>query len=229
MFIVTHAQNRRRELVSTLAELLNEKPRYCYAPSFAFAFSQYTVDRDAVIHPSENAEQQAVIDLAALLNRRGFECEVSDIAADAPESEGHYTVCVERGKISEETLSKLRRIVRGKAGLLRQALGESSLEILTEAQNCIFPWFPADSDETSRNAYAVFIEKLIAFAEQRTRVTAEDKPCDNPKYAFRCFLLRLGFIGVEYRKERAVLLRNLQGCSAFRSGRPNQTETEEQI
>ena len=229
MFIITHAQARRRELVSTLAELLNEKPHYCYAPSFAFDFSQYTVDRDAIIHPSENAEQQAVINLAALLNRRGFECEVIDIAADAPESEGHYTVCVERGKISEETLSKLRRIVRGKAGLLRQALGESSLEILTEAQNCIFPWFPADSDETSRNAYAVFIEKLIAFAKQRTRVTADDKPSDNPKYAFRCFLLRLGFIGAEYRKERAVLLRNLQGCSAFRSGRSDQTETEEQL
>ena len=226
MFIITHAQDRRRELVSTLAELLNEKPRYCYAPSFAFAFSQCTVDRDAVIHPSENAEQQAVIDLAALLNRRGFECEVRDIAADAPESEGHYTVRIERGKISEETLNKLRRIVRGKAGLLRQALGESSLEILADAEDCTFPWFPTDSDETTRNAYAVFIEKLIAFAEQRTRVTAEDKPCDNPKYVFRCFLLRLGFIGTEYRKERAVLLRNLQGCSAFRSSRPNQTETE---
>ena len=227
MFIVTHAQDRRRELVSTLAKLLNEKPRYCYAPSFAFAFSQCTVDRDAVIHPSENAEQQAVIDLAALLNRRGFECEVRDIAADAPESEGHYTVRIERGKISEETLNKLRRIVRGKAGLLRQALGESPLEILADAEDCTFPWFPTDSDETTRNAYAVFIEKLIAFAEQRTRVTAEDKPCDNPKYVFRCFLLRLGFIGTEYRKERAVLLRNLQGCSAFRSGRPSQTETEE--
>lgn len=229
MFIVTHAQDRRRELVSTLAELLNEKPRYCYAPSFAFAFSQYTVDRDAVIHPSDNAEQQAVIDLAALLNRRGFECVVRDIAADASESAGHYTVRVERGKISEETLSKLRRIVQGKAGLLRQALGDSSLEILADAENCAFPWFPADSGETSRNAYAVFIEKLIAFAEQRTRITVENKPCDNPKYAFRCFLLRLGFIGVEYRKERAVLLRNLRGCSAFRSGRADQTETEERV
>ena len=164
MFIITHAQARRRELVITLAELLNEKPRYCYAPSFAFAFSQYTVDRDAVIHPSENAEQQAVIDLAALLNRRGFECEISDIAADPPESEGHYTVHVERGKISEETLNKPCRIVRGKAGLLCQALGDSSLEILADAEDCTFPWFPADSDETSRNAYALFIEKLIAFA-----------------------------------------------------------------
>ena len=119
--------------------------------------------------------------------------------------------------------------MQGKAGLLRQALGDSSLEILADAENCAFPWFPADSGETSRNAYAVFIEKLIAFAEQRTGITVENKPCDNPKYAFRCFLLRLGFIGVEYRKERAVLLRNLRGCSAFRSGRADQTETEERV
>ena len=44
----------------------------------------------------------------------------------------------------------------------------------------------------------------------------------------RCFLLRLGFIGTEYKRARAVLLRNLQGSSAFRDGgRPHQTKTEE--
>ena len=41
---------------------------------------------------------------------------------------------------------------------------------------------------------------------------------DNDKYAFRCFLLRLGFIGDEYKIARKVLLRNLKGNSAFRYG-----------
>lgn len=41
---------------------------------------------------------------------------------------------------------------------------------------------------------------------------------DNDKYAFRCFLLRLGFIGSEYKTERKILLRNLTGSSAFRNG-----------
>ena len=41
---------------------------------------------------------------------------------------------------------------------------------------------------------------------------------DNDKYAFRCFLLRLGFIGDEYKIARKVLLRNLTGNSAFRYG-----------
>ena len=41
---------------------------------------------------------------------------------------------------------------------------------------------------------------------------------DNDKYAFRCFLLRLGFIGDEYKIARKVLLRYLTGNSAFRYG-----------
>ena len=44
------------------------------------------------------------------------------------------------------------------------------------------------------------------------------KETDNDKYAFRCFLLRLGFIGSEYKSERKILLRNLTGSSAFRNG-----------
>ena len=75
-----------------------------------------------------------------------------------------------------------------------------------------------ESDEKSRQAYTTLIEKLIEFARERTRVTASDKETDNPKYAFRCFLLRLGFIGAEYKRERAILLRNLEGNGAFKSG-----------
>ena len=51
------------------------------------------------------------------------------------------------------------------------------------------------------------------------RVTAKEKDVDNEKYAFRCFLLRLGFIGTEYKAERKILLRNLDGSSAFKAGR----------
>ncbi|HQH66565.1 MAG TPA: virulence protein, partial [Clostridia bacterium] len=36
----------------------------------------------------------------------------------------------------------------------------------------------------------------------------------------RCFLLRLGFIGDEYKAARKILLRNLSGSGAFKSGNP---------
>ena len=49
-------------------------------------------------------------------------------------------------------------------------------------------------------------------------MTATEKEVDNEKYAFRCFLLRLGFIGAEYKVERKILLKNLTGSSAFKNG-----------
>jgi len=72
----------------------------------------------------------------------------------------------------------------------------------------------------------MFICKLCEMARNQKRVVAKEKPADNDKYAFRCFLLRLGFIGAEYKAERKILLRNLTGSSAFKSGQPAGKEAE---
>lgn len=61
------------------------------------------------------------------------------------------------------------------------------------------------------------------------RITAKEKETDNDKYAFRCFLLRLGFIGESYKQERKILLRNLSGSSAFKSGNPKVQEMVNRI
>ena len=52
--------------------------------------------------------------------------------------------------------------------------------------------------------------------------TASPKPqqVENPKYAMRTWLLRLGFIGAEFATARDILTRNLAGDAAFRHGRP---------
>ncbi len=55
-------------------------------------------------------------------------------------------------------------------------------------------------------------------ARRQKRVVATLLETDNDKYAFRCFLLRLGFISDEYKIARKVLLKNLSGNSAFRYG-----------
>ena len=55
-------------------------------------------------------------------------------------------------------------------------------------------------------------------ARTQKRVTATERTIENEKYAFRCFLLRLGFIGDEFKSARKILLRNFTGSSAFKSG-----------
>ena len=77
--------------------------------------------------------------------------------------------------------------------------------------------FPsADGDELA--AYTQFISRLCDMARDAKRVSSKPTETDNDKYAFRCFLLRLGFIGKEYKTARKILLRNLTGNSASRYG-----------
>ena len=85
-----------------------------------------------------------------------------------------------------------------------------------------FPWFEGrDLDADEVKTYTHLISALCDMARNQKRITAKEKATDNDKYAFRCFLLRLGFIGAEYKDERKILLRDLSGNSAFKSGKCN--------
>ena len=55
------------------------------------------------------------------------------------------------------------------------------------------------------------LAKEISYASPKPQQT------ENEKYAFRCWMLRLGFIGDEFKTARQILLRNMDGNSAFRT------------
>ena len=55
-------------------------------------------------------------------------------------------------------------------------------------------------------------------SKDQKRINKTESSTENEKYAFRCFLLRLGFIGNEHKNDRKVLLKNLTGSSAFKGG-----------
>ena len=67
-----------------------------------------------------------------------------------------------------------------------------------------------------------YIQLCLALSQMAKDVrTASPKPQqnENPKYAMRTWLLRLGFIGGEFTTARDFLTRNLSGDTAFRHGR----------
>lgn len=67
-----------------------------------------------------------------------------------------------------------------------------------------------------------YIQLCLALSQMaKTVKSASCKPQqnENPKYAMRTWLLRLGFIGEEFATARDVLTRNLDGDAAFRNGR----------
>ncbi len=128
------------------------------------------------------------------------------------------TVSLPRESFTDAALENLHRLVDAKAALIKKALAVESLPVEADAEKVSFPWFSDGQDGDSAKAYTHFITALCDMARRQKRVTAKERPADNEKYAFRCFLLRLGFIGEEYKGERKGLLKNFSGNGSFKSG-----------
>ena len=125
------------------------------------------------------------------------------------------TVEVPLDKVQVGNLTKL---LDAKGSLIKKALGIDDLRFELLEDRIAFPWFSEPQPEET-TAYTHFIAALCQVSRDAKRITAKEKPVDNEKYAFRCFLLRLGFIGNAYKVDRKILLRNLSGSSAFKSGK----------
>ncbi|EOS24401.1 hypothetical protein C804_05222 [Lachnospiraceae bacterium A4] len=156
--------------------------------------------------------------------------EPQETATDAPETAAGeenpepqeagtgLTVSLPREAFTDVALENLRKLVDAKAALIKKALAVETLPVETDEEKVSFPWFVDGQDGDSVKAYTHFITALCDMARKQKRVTAKERTTDNEKYAFRCFLLRLGFIGEEYKNERKILLKNLSGNGSFKSG-----------
>ena len=83
---------------------------------------------------------------------------------------------------------------------------------------------PADGRQNGIHAGQLksYIQLCLALSQMAKTVrTASPKPQqnENPKYAMRTWLLRLGFIGEEFSTARELLTKRLDGDAAFRNGR----------
>lgn len=121
----------------------------------------------------------------------------------------------------------LEKMVTSKAALILKAIGvpESSngedLPIERTESTLRFPWFPLPASKDAIDAYSRFVLALCELAKKQRRVTMKDVDIDSggsEKFAFRCFLLRLGFKGDEYKSARKILLSKLSGSGSFKSG-----------
>ena len=124
-----------------------------------------------------------------------------------------------------EKLDNLAKLVNAKAPLLKAALGTDDLSIQQTDDTLKFPWFGDGLDADTVKAYASLIGMLCATAKAKKRVTAKAKAVEgSPKFAMRCFMLSLGFIGEEYRVTRKILLSKLEGSSSWKFGPPSKVE-----
>lgn len=131
------------------------------------------------------------------------------------------TISLPLDSFTENSLENLKRLVESKKTLLMHSIGTDALPIEISEDKVEFPWFPFTAEPEEIEAYSRLVTALCEMARTQRRITAKDTEPENQKYAFRCFLPRLGFVGDQYKSARKILLRNLPGNSAFRKAQPN--------
>ena len=218
---------RRKELVKIISDITGARAEYQYMPTCNYEIDYFTVTKDGMLLFDDCADREEVEQVLDAIAAAGFECEPqsgeeqpseeeSEATRTAPQSETvGLTVEISLDKVAVGNLTKL---LDAKGGLIKKALGVQNIGIEILKDRVAFPWFTELPDTDAVQAYTHFLSALCEMSKNAKRVTVTVKAVENEKYAFRCFLLRLGFIGAEYKTERKILLKNLTGSSAFKSG-----------
>ena len=226
----TLAGEQRKQMAQVISEIIQEKVVYKRVPTCAYQIGFFTISKGGVLSWTEDTDAETVKGVVAGLQMMGFtaktelriaeQTDSSEKAAsdDALEEEikdsDKLTVEIPLRLVDEATLANLDRIIEGKGNLIRKAIGADSLAYEVTDGKVLFPWFTLSGDADETLAYTQLISKLVEQARTAKRVTMKEKKVENEKYAFRCFLLRLGFIGEEYKEARKILLKNLTGNGA---------------
>lgn len=204
---------KRKELVNLIANFTGCSPVYKGAPTFAYEVDHFTITRDGTLEFDDRADSEVIERLLEMLYDNSFIAESED------KQESESTGLTVEMPLEKVNVGNLTSLLDAKGGLIRKALGIDALPIEIGETTIKFPWFTELPEPDEAKAYTHLIAALCEMSRNQKRITAKEKAVDNEKYAFRCFLLRLGFIGTEYKAERKILLRNLTGSSAFKSGR----------
>lgn len=221
----------RKALVTAIGEILEVRPKYKGMPSAAYEIDYFTVTKDGTLEFDDRADSEEVENLLEQLVGRGIvaapaEPAQSELGTEAEElpkvrtrelQEASVGLTVEM-PLDKGAVGNLTKLLDAKGSLIKKAIGAQNLGIEILEDRVAFPWFTEMPDADAVKAYTHFISALCEMSKNAKRVTVTEKPVDNEKYAFRCFLLRLGFIGSEYKGERKILLKNLTGSSAFKNG-----------
>ena len=209
----------RKAMVKAIETELGIKAKYLGVPSCAYQIGDYRVEKDGTLsfEKDDIDETSRVVDACVMATGNSPEEWEGNEAEENEEGDClDLTVTLPLEKVDVKNLINL---LEAKGDLIKKALGiaEIETEVDEEEGTVSFPWFKDITPEEAQT-YTKFISALCQMSVNQKRITAKAKENENEKYAFRCFLLRLGFIGDEFKADRKTLLKNLEGSSAFKSG-----------
>ena len=223
------ASGRRKELVQALTEVTGCKSEYLGAPTFDYKVGDYIIHRDGSVEADDLLDVKELGLTFHSLRAHGFiqegsEWDTPEKAPTEEETQACLTAPREDGValsfpkdgMSEEAISNVKKIIAAKAPLIKLALELDELPIEDEEDKLTFTWLPITAPHEMIDATTRLLAAIMKLAKKLRRVTATERQTDNPRYAFRCFLLRLGFIGDEYKTVRKYLMKGIPGNGSKR-------------
>ena len=219
-------KEQRKKMVEIVGRTLGTTASYCGAPTFAYKVGTFEITRDGSICFGDEVDEAKVERVRTALREEGFVAEEEESEMTMAESEedaatddeDRLIVSIPRTFLTETGRKNLDALLASKGKLIQKAFNiEKAAYTLTD-DRITFAWFHGEISEDTARAYTEFISKLCEMAQRQKRAVAKEKPTENEKYTFRCFLLRLGMIGDAYKTSRKILLQNLTGSSAFKCG-----------
>lgn len=226
-------KENRKHLAETIAEASGSVPRYLQAPTFAYKVGEIIIDCEGTMEVPKGYDGEKLVDILTVVVKHGFEgtvIEENSSQEELPEAEG---ASAKENVESESTQSvgltvelphetvavgNLMNLLQAKGKLIQKALGSDNIHFEIDDDKIAFPWFTSMPDRDHVQACTAFIAAICKLSKETKRTSAKEKEVTNEKYAFRCFLLRLGMIGDEYKAIRNILLQNLEGSAAFKNG-----------
>lgn len=232
----------RKALVDAIAAITGEAAEYQFVPTCAYKIGNITVDKEGGVSCDDEEKMQKVMEA---LKEKGFTAEdeqdtVESTAAEQPEQEPEeQTEAPAENEPEDEkpsltiilpvdsaNIGTLLNLISAKDSLIKKALGVTDTSIRFTDEKVEFPWFDRELTPEETKAYTIFIAQLCKLSKELKHASKRPVETDNEKYAMRTWLLRMGFIGPDFKAARKILLKNLSGSSAFRNGAPKKKAAE---
>ena len=231
----------RKEIVKILGEHFGVKPKYLGVPSFSYQIQAesetYIVDIEGKIKNPEGIE----FELERLLQSPEIEEEKEQFTTEGIElsMDGHTGVTLRN--LVNMIYSK-QRLIKKSLQVESDIVTAEFVEAINRIRIVTIEDFKAAAEEIGiekvpgiwfdfqkkmltlgfvknieDNEIAVqFAKALNESAKKLKQSSPKPTDTDNEKFTFRTWLIRLGFVGTDYKKAREVLLKNLEGDGAYR-------------
>ena len=218
------------EIVEQVLEGLSERGYTVISSYYDNGKSAIETDNEPTAETATQPDTTAATEIEKVSEETEImaQCETQGNTVPTVESNGidRFSISMSRDFFDERTLNKLDRTIENKGELFKMAFKTNDLSYKVTDDQVTFDWFPFIGEEGEGLAYSSFIDLLTKSLKEQKRVNASKAQTENPKFAMRVYLIKLGMVGDEYKQTRKILLRNLEGSSAFRKGVPHNEDTK---